>query len=114
MTTVVYKYRFPWGEAEFGLELPEYAILLHVDIDPETRSSYSWGEAVAVWAEVDPDASVEMRHFMVRGTGHPFPDDQRDDQRQFIGTVISSQGYVFHIYETDEKGFTQPWETTSP
>lgn len=53
-------------------------------------------EDIFVWAEVDPNAAQETRHFCVYGTGQEMP----DDPGTYIGTAMIDDGrFVFHVYE---------------
>ena len=49
-----------------------------------------------MWAQVDDEEALEDRHFVVRGTGHPF--DGREGR--YVGTYQSPTGaFVFHLFE---------------
>lgn len=53
-------------------------------------------DTICVWAEVDPAAPMEPRHFGVYGTGHALP----DDPGRFLGTASLHGGrLIFHVYE---------------
>lgn len=54
---------------------------------------------ICVWAEVQPDAPTEQRHFEVFGTGHPMHEDM-GTSREYINTVqLEGGALVFHVYE---------------
>jgi len=82
----VYKYPVKVDD-HFELELPRGAEILTV----ETQ-----GEAVQLWALVDPAESTEPRQFRLAGTGHPIEDPN-------LKYVSSFQLYggslVFHVFE---------------
>jgi len=51
---------------------------------------------VCLWAQVDPEADKEFRHFRVYGTGHEIP----DAALTYLGTVFIDGGHlVWHVYE---------------
>jgi len=57
------------------------------------------GESIYIWAEVDPNASTELRTFEVFGTGSDMYCDMGIG-RKYIGTAILRNGrLVFHVYE---------------
>lgn len=56
----------------------------------------SQNDLLCVWATVDPETSLEMRQFCVRGTGHTLT----DDEGAYVGTAMFQQGaLVFHVFE---------------
>lgn len=55
-------------------------------------------EAVTLWAEVDPQAKREPRHFRIFGTGHPMPLQTMGYEDVYIGTV-QERSFVWHVYE---------------
>lgn len=53
---------------------------------------------ICVWAEVNPQAAKETRHFEVYGTGHAMP----EGNRRYLGTAHLSGGtFVFHVFEPE-------------
>lgn len=56
------------------------------------------GDAVCMWALLDPDQPLCDRHFAVYGTGWKMP----DDPGRFIGTFQPNIGLVFHLFETSQ------------
>lgn len=75
---------------EFEIKMPYGSKLLHVGLD---------GQGVpAVWAEVFTDRRSVLRRFLSVGTGHGSP----PDSAPFVGTIVLSDGYVFHIYDGGE------------
>ena len=49
-----------------------------------------------VWAMVDPSADMELRHFVIFGTGNP----AFDENINFLETVHDySNGLVWHVFE---------------
>lgn len=53
---------------------------------------------IEIWAQVDSDAPVEPREFLIVSTGNPLP----GDCGEFIGTVMAHDGIpVWHIFERD-------------
>lgn len=51
---------------------------------------------ISLWAEVDPMATPQTRHFFVVGTGHEFAGGAR-----YVGTALDRDGFVWHVYERD-------------
>lgn len=106
----VWKFQIPLMHTEPEIEMPEFANILHFDMDPDPGNP-----GFAVWAEVDTtEEGRETRSFIIRGTGHGISwngERLREDQYQFLGTVINGN-FVFHCWEYDREGFTQPWEKT--
>lgn len=82
----VYKYQLS-AKVETRVELPKGAQVLKIDIQ---------GNAVCLWAMVDPDAEKEARTFEVFGTWHSMP----VANRLFINTFFAQSGtFVFHAFE---------------
>lgn len=85
MTThVVYKYPLR-DEESFALELPKNAEILCVNL--QNRQPF-------LWAKVNPEAEKETRKFLLVGTGWKF-----EGRTEYIGTVFTSNGLVFHLFE---------------
>ena len=55
------------------------------------------GGVVTLWADVDPDAQQEERHFRVFGTGWNMPREMGYSD-VYIGTVQDGD-FVWHVYE---------------
>lgn len=69
------------------LNLPKGAQILSV---------HEQGDALCMWALVDPEVETENRKFAVYGTGHEIP----DQQMKFVGTAHNNNGsLVFHVFE---------------
>lgn len=65
-------------------------------IGAEILSVQRQGDAVQMWALVDPKAEGEPRTFQSFGTGHPVP----DDILKHLGTVQFDGGeLIFHVFE---------------
>lgn len=85
----VWKYTAPTSDT-FTIDTRRGAKILSVAVQ---------GNALCVWAEVDPEAPAEARRFRLCGTGHPIP---ADEPRQFVGTVMTHSGaLVFHLFELE-------------
>jgi hypothetical protein len=67
------------------VEMPISARFLHVALQEAT---------LCLWAEVDPNATKELRTIRVIGTGHPL----EDTPRKFIGTVVMGP-FMWHVYD---------------
>jgi hypothetical protein len=85
----VYRYQVKIADEQI-ITMPADARILHVARrDP--------GDAVDMWALVDPQAPPQDRYFRVAGTGHPVVDA---DMLTYIGTVQLHRGaLVFHVFE---------------
>ena len=51
-----------------------------------------------VWAVVDPANELEIRQFLVVGTGNPLP----EEASIWIGTVVTGP-FVWHLFEPPKK-----------
>lgn len=64
------------------------------------------GDAVSVWALVDPDAPLVQRDFLVVGTGWAIElPSSNHHELEFVGTAIAPNGNVFHVLEVVEVVF---------
>ena len=89
MARVVHKYEVGFGQFA-RVDMPLGAKLLYVAGQP-TRV----GEAIFVWAEVDPTAALTRRQIGYFATGDRLPDDA-----EYVGTAITRGGAsVWHVYE---------------
>lgn len=86
MTKVVFKYTLSTAVEVAEIPIPSDAKLVHFGIDGMNKYCF--------WAEV-PLGSVpnDLWYMGIYGTGHPVP-----DAGKFQGTVVTSGGYVFHLY----------------
>lgn len=50
---------------------------------------------IYLWAEVETDSPIEVRHFRVVGTGHPIT----QEFLEYRGTAFMPTGLVWHVYE---------------
>jgi hypothetical protein len=69
------------------VKMPDGAYIMHVGVQKNDK--------IVMWAEVDPSAEVTERKFRVYATGEPHTYDDAD----YVGTVQTGAGYVWHIYE---------------
>ena len=54
------------------------------------------GEALCIWAVVDPKADFTARRFAIRGTGHPL----YGDEGTYIGTAQQLGGaLIWHVFD---------------
>ena len=85
MRKVVWKYVVaPISQpGRYSISLPVGATLLRFDVQ---------GDALCVWAQVDPDTFMAMRMFHVLATGQIF------SEGVWLATVFDGP-YVWHIYE---------------
>jgi hypothetical protein len=87
MPRTIYKYTLPVTD-EAIVEMPAGAEIL-----PFVHQSSHY--EINLWAIVEPNHQKENRRFEVYGTGNPFL-NSRDN---YIGTVVTSSGFVWHIFE---------------
>ena len=86
MTVTVWKFVVP-PEGEFSLKMPAGAKLLDVQ---EQHG------IAAIWAQLDPDADMEVRRFRQFGTGHEFD----PEGLSYVGSYQLMAGtFVAHLYE---------------
>lgn len=78
------------------LEMPSGAQILHVGKQP----LHGIGE-FAIWALVDPEMPPYRRRLIMRGTGHPMP----DEPVIHLATILDGQ-FVWHLFspDTEAKG----------
>ena len=84
MTTI---WKYPLTQA-FSQDISKGARIVHAGKDPRGES--------CLWAEIDPDADTEMRHFRVIGTGHIVPENA-----EHVGSYIDGP-FMWHVYEVTE------------
>ena len=72
---------------EPSVQMPEGAEVIHFDNQDGTPT---------IWAVVDPDAPLEVRHFSLRGTGH-----RMNGAGRHIGTAFQGP-FVWHLFEPTE------------
>lgn len=84
----IWKFTCPVTDT-FSIPMPLGAELLHLDTqDGEPR----------LWALLDQDAVMELRHFVLVGTGHPMGDGTAE--LHYVGTVQAHGGaLVWHLFE---------------
>lgn len=79
---------------KFELNPGEVTILMPIGAKPLAVNMQ--GRKLCLWAEVDPLAAKEARHFVTYGTGHPM----LDLPHTFIGTFfLDDNSFVFHVFE---------------
>jgi len=86
----VYKFPTPIADLDdyIDVSMPRHAQILRVDIQ---------GDALCIWALVDPESLLCTRRFRVAGTGHPITETE-NGLLTFRGTFYL--GYlVFHVFE---------------
>ena len=84
----IFKYEITITD-EQSIGLPTGAKILHSGLDPNGMP--------CIWAEVEPDNPIEMRKILVKGTGHPFNEDE-GMIINYIGT-FNADPFVWHTYE---------------
>jgi hypothetical protein len=84
----IFKYPFH-TEDQIDLQMPKGAKVLCVQLQAQVP---------CIWALVDTDQPLEMRSFLVYGTGHQLLPEAFE--KTYIGTYQEFQGaLVFHVFE---------------
>lgn len=89
MTVAVWKFKLEVKDRQ-SIEMPQGAEIL----DIQTQNN-----EICIWALVDIDAKMDVRHFEVWGTGHKhyYEDYKKAD---YLGSVQTENGkFVWHIFE---------------
>lgn len=68
---------------------------VRLPIDAKVLSTNVQDGKVQIWAEVDDEAALEDRHFIVYGTGHEMLDTEH---QVYVGTIFDNP-FVWHVYE---------------
>jgi len=76
-------WKFPIPFPAGTLSMPAKARIVSVQMQ---------GEIPTLWAEVNTDAPIEKREFVIYGTGH------HQDGGHYVGT-FQSPPFVWHLYE---------------
>jgi hypothetical protein len=84
----IWKFTLPLIPEKFEKKFPLHSEILHLALQ---------GEIACLWVRVNPDQNeMETRRFVWLATG------QADDAmyfQQYIGTIQTEEGFVFHLYE---------------
>lgn len=83
MARRIFKYQLPTSLGG-RLQIPSGATIVHVALQ---------NKVPCLWAIVQDDALVEVRFFMIFGTGHALPTDV-----EYVGTFQDSP-FVWHLFE---------------
>ena len=67
--------------------------VLAIHRDAVIRHVHAQGDAICLWAEIDDQRALEMREFVVVGTGHEVSSDLA-----YVGTAHMPP-FVWHVYE---------------
>lgn len=74
------------------IDMPKGAVVVHVG-----QQSHAKDWRVAIWARVDAEAPMELRHFLITRTGTEIPAGF-----VYVGTAQTHQGYrVWHVFEME-------------
>ena len=96
-------HKFPLSLTDAGInkgivtvDMPKDAIVLSIQTQSVVPFPGQPGEQVpTIWAQVNTEADIVVRTFVVIGTGHPLPEKQ---PVVYWGTVQTGP-FVWHIYE---------------
>lgn len=86
----IHKYQITPMDPRLEIELPGFATVILVD-------SQLTG-VVHFWVEIDLDAEMHKRIFVLHETGHDIPDDH-----YYVGSVLDPP-YAWHLYEEYDIG----------
>lgn len=91
----VWKFEFKIDD-NVDIEMPEYAQILHVDVQLQQKPGERHKEVPCIWARVTTDRLMVRRRFLLSGTGHDLP----DISLEHIGTFKMDQDrLVWHLFE---------------
>lgn len=100
----VYKYVVPIPtNARSFVVMPATARLLSVGLQDDE---------MVVWALVDPDEETGLRRLIVANTGALIPNFPPSDR--FVGTVTSTAGVVWHVFDGDPGSEDHPTQISNP
>lgn len=86
MNHIIHKYPIQIKD-KFNIEMPIGAKILTVQVQ---------GNVPCIWALVDTEQHLEIRYFILVGTGQPLDEFYGN----YIGTIQQEHGYfVWHIFE---------------
>ena len=88
MSRTIYKYEIVGDETT--IDMPRGAEVL-------PKLHQNGPNAINFWAIVDPQLPTQPRTFEVFGTGHPI--GSLLAKGDYIGTVITHAGFVWHVFE---------------
>lgn len=83
----IWKFPLPLGDA-ITVQMPKGAIFRSVQLQ---------GRDICLWAEVDDEAEIEYRDFLIFGTGRLMPRTMGHSD-VYLATVQMGQ-FVWHVYE---------------
>lgn len=87
MKTTVYKYTLALNHGPAPVSIPDGAEILYVNRQ---------GQAICLWARVDPTRPMTVRRFGVFGTGHDLP--MTSDSLSHVGSFLDGP-LVWHVFE---------------
>lgn len=80
---------------KFQLKLTDEPQVFQMPVGAQVLTTQTQWDVICIWALVDPQAKLDPRTFIIRGTGHPVQDNVK-----YIGTVQQMDGrFVWHIFE---------------
>lgn len=88
-------YRYTINKPINDIDIPNGGEVISVGISKDEDTGK---EVISLWVSIDTSSSLTKRRFLVFGTGANMDDTINFDMK-FIGTVIKSNMYAFHIYE---------------
>jgi len=83
-------WKFPMAiQDDVDIAMPVGAEILTFQVQDKTPT---------IWAAVDPNQPLELRCFLIVGTGHPMTNTYIG-LLEYIGTIQGEMGLVWHLFE---------------
>lgn len=79
------------GDGPLAVDMPYDSEIVAVGPEPSVTAP----NLVCFWAKVNDERPRRTRKFIVRGTGHPLPENMYVD---YLGTVVV-QPFAWHLFE---------------
>lgn len=92
-------FRYNLNSSINDVELPSGAEVISVGVSKNERTNK---EIISMWVSVNTTTKTfDKRRFLVFGTGANM-DDTSNFNMKYLGTVIKSNMYAFHIFEVKD------------
>lgn len=86
-------WKYPLESISNEITMPTEATIVHVGSQSVIHPDLGRWAYPVLWAEVETEAELEVRHFVVYGTGHPIA-----PVVTYVGTACTGD-FVLHVYE---------------
>ena len=81
----IWKYSLSVDQADGSFSIPKDGKIIYVSSQTTRMINF--------WVELESNNQIELRHFIVIGTGHSIPDNS-----EYVGSIMSG-AFVWHLYE---------------